>query len=533
MWGCIDVPNMSTNKCILSILSLLFFYSNIDAQTITQYETLFDGVIEEAPSILDMNVLKNYPKFRCIHHDAFDRSSAVPVDDKTGGALEYYSIADKKALGKNSYQNKDDLGYINMVTKGASFDVGVRLIGQDYVAMNAISWWRRNKVKIMTVDAKRSEYGLMVKRMDRTDVDAKVAFRVVDAKNYMYAQVSDVGISVYSVQNGKRKMVNNWHVRNACLMYFLLQDDMAYVYADRKYLGCCYIGSDNGSTICGLLFKGNELSAVNDFVVDYPDEWTNNGMDGFIESGSIKKGQFGSWQTEEGLITVSNNHTKDSKYSLRFELNYYPQWEQHKVAGSRRTEICPKAVKSAPLDSWISSFDVYFPCKNDGVEYWQKDDNSEVLWQSHDNGAASGLSPHLALRCQNDVLTITSLARSELRYDKQNIRSQKDYGELNNKIAILVDKLSEKGKGLELKKGEWHNITIYVREGYSMAQLPRTIVYVDGKKVIDWFHPNAYNCGEKAEFLKMGIYKWSWAKDNLDTKVKKRVIYHDNIQYLR
>lgn len=497
-----------------------------------KYETLFDEVTKEAPSVLDMQVLKNYPKFRCIHHDGFDRLDAVPVDDKTGAELEYYTLADGKTIGKNSYKNKEDLSYNEVATKGANFDVGVRLIGQDYVAMNAVSWWKHSQVKIMTVDAMRSDYGMMVKRLDGMGVDAKVAFRVVDAKNYMYARVSDSDIGVYCVQNGKQTVVKNWRVWNACVMYVLLQGETAYVYADWRFVGSCNIGATNGSNVCGLLFKGNQLSAVDDFVVDYPDEWTDNGMDAFIESGSIKKGQFGSWQAEEGLITASKKHTKDSKYSLRFELNYYPQWEPHKVASSRRTEICPKAMKSSPLDSWISSFDIYFPGKKDGNEYYAKDELSEAFWQSHDKGAAYGLSPHVSLSVRKGEIVFQTKSRAMLRYDKTGVNINTVYNK-DGRIAVLVDELSRNASGLELKRGEWHNFTIYIREGYSEAQLPRTIVYVDGRKVIDWFHPNAYNCGQNAEYLKMGIYKWPWAKDNLKTEIKKRVLYYDNITYLR
>ena len=502
---------------------------SMSAKAYNSYMSLFDGLRNEAPEVLDMEVLKSYPKFRNIHHDCFDRLPEKVVDN-AGVELQYYTLADGRNIGKNSYQNKENYAYTPMVAGGASFAVGVKQVDGAYVACNEVNG-RLNEVKLLTIDAKVKNYGMMVKRGPSAGTEAKVAFRVVDAQNYYYSRLTDGKIWVYRVTNGLCRKVKAYSSRGAQMMYLLLEGNSLYVYADWMYIGNCKV-KESESTTCGLMFCGNERSEVDDFVVERFDEWGDNGMDTFIEMGEITPKQFGSWQTEDGLITANKIHTYKSEYSLRFELEYYDNWELHKVASKRRTEICPKALKSAPLDSWISSFDIYLPGKQDGEEYYAKDGLSEIFWQSHDRDAAYGLSPHVAMCLENDVISFQTLSRALLRYDKNGVSSNKAYNQ-NGRIAALVDELSGNAKGLELKRGEWHNFTIYIREGYTEAQMPRTIVYVDGRKVIDWRHPNAYNCGQNAEYQKMGIYKWPWAKDNLKTDVRKRVLYYDNIVYLR
>ena len=52
-----------------------------------------------------------------------------------------------------------------------------------------------------------------------------------------------------------------------------------------------------------------------------------------------------------------------------------------------------------------------------------------------------------------------------------------------------------------LERGKWHNFTMYVKLGYNENQQPRTVLYIDSKKVADWHTPNAYNCQEFGEYL--------------------------------
>ena len=518
---------------LLPYLFVFAFFVNSMAycQNKIDVKSLFESITKEAPQKLNIEELKSYPKFRNIHHDSFDRLKEIPKDIVTGDYLPYYSLADITNIGKNSYQNKNTYQYHLITINNADFTVGVKEQSGGYIAFNQIKGNKHN-VKLLTIDAGVENYGLMVKKGTSKNADAKIVFYYLNDNNYYYVRLTDSRLLVNRVKNGRHIVVKRIKTSGENLMYILLQDGYINLFLDWKYVGNRKIKSDY-SSICGLMFRGNEYSEVDDFVVERLDDWIDNGIDPMIETGFIKSGQFGPWQTEEGLITTSKRHTNESDFSLRFELNYYKDWEAHKIAGKRRTEIYLQPKVCAPLDSWISSFDIYFPGIGDGNEYYKRDGLDELFWQSHDSNAGPGLSPHLALYIKNDLIWFQTLSRSLLRYDNQGIlSSSKKYME-NGTIGYLVDTISSTVNGLEIMKGEWHNFTIYVREGYTEAQLPRTIVYVDGNKVIDWFHPNAYNCGQNAEYLKIGIYKWPWADSSLNPDVRKRVLYYDNILYLR
>ena len=165
---------------------------------------------------------------------------------------------------------------------------------------------------------------------------------------------------------------------------------------------------------------------------------------------------------------------------------------------------------------------------NDGDEYYAKDSIDELFWQIHTPININMLSPNVALYLQNDVIRFQTLTRKILRNDRKNY-----HGRTENIAMLMNDDASEPTLLRKLKRGEWHNFTIYVKEGYSDAQLPRSIVYLDGEKVIDWFTPNLQNCGKPAAYMKTGIYKWPWTNSSIKSVVKQRVLYYDNIFYLR
>lgn len=482
-------------KRFLEIIFLsVAFVCNVNAK---DFEHLFDALLRPAPVVLDLNILKSYPKFRTIHHDTFYRRDTV----------------------KNILH-----AYKEFRSKGTSAKIRLDTIDTRY--LSAYGKMRKKQRIIETIDTKRIEYGIQVKRL----AEATLAIRVKDVNNFYSVSFSDNNTDLSIVKNGRVKKIASFigdKTRNA---YLYLHDGILYIYYSYQYIGKCRLMEFGNSTICGFILGSN--SSIDEFVVNCLDEFHDNKMDDFIESGIINNKQFGHWEYEKGLIAVSNKHTRNGKYSLRFQLDYYPDWEKHKIGGKRRTEISPKAIGAQPLDSWISSFDVYFPGKKDGDEYYATDSNSELFWQSHDKNAAKDLSPHLAMYIKDDIISFQTLSREELRNDKKNIVSNKTFKQ-NGDIAKLVDFFSENPSILELKKGEWHNFTIYIKEGYTIGQLPRTVVYIDGKKVVDWWHVNAYNCEENANYLKMGIYKWPWASYNFKGRVRKRVLYYDNITYLR
>lgn len=487
-------------KKLIAIIALAMAMAPTLVAQSPEYETLFEPLLSPAPEKCSVQTLESMPKFRCIHHDNFSRRNGSHV-----------------------------LGYPVMTSRKSKIDVLMGGVEENYIFDR--SRGRKSQTEIYYLDTKRQNYGFMVKRGNGKS--AAVAFRVMDVDNLYFVKADGAAAELYLVENGTMNLVKSIPTKGGNVFYFLIDNSDIYFYENYRYIGSAGIDRFGQSTVCGLYFSNKFDSEIQEFVVDYMDKFKDNNLESYVESNNIKNKKFAYAQAEDGTIMTSTKHRNgSSKNSLRFELTYYQDWANHKVASSRRTEIMPAAAESKPLDSWISSFDIYFPGKADGNEYYAADDLSELFWQSHDNKAADGLSPHVVFYLKNDVITFQTRARGELREDKKNIISNTDFG-LDGTVAKLVDNISKGSSTLELKKGQWHNFTIYVKEGYSEAQLPRTIVYVDGKKVIDWSIPNAYNCEENAEYLKLGIYKWPWASDKVTSNVKKRVLYYDNIIYKR
>ena len=491
------------------------------------FTKLFEPLLLPAPDTLSLEYLKSIPLFRCIHHDGFDRLNAIPINTSANKPLTKYSLANENELGKNSFQDTDDFSYCELKSKRVSFSIGIK---DSSIAFNHING--KNECVLKCIETNRSDYGFMLQRSSAIDADAKVAFRVIDNNNYYYARLTSTSVYVYKVEKGKRFRLQKQSVGGKSL-YGIINDSTLHLYVDFHYIDSINIGTYEKPTQCGLLFCGKEKSEVDDFEVNYLDQFTFIPFDEYIEKGNMNKKQFRSWEAEESLLTFEKVNTNNSKYSIRYQLDYYDDWEEHKIANSRRTELVPKTGRAKSLDTWISCFDIYFPGQECSDEYYGTDALDELFWQSHTPNNINMLSPNVALYLKNDVIRFQALSRRILRCDnKETDTNYKTYN-LNGNIARLVDEKSGKSNILEIKRGEWHNFTIFIKEGYSPSHLPRSIVYIDGKKVVDWYIPNAQNCGQPPSYLKLGIYKWPWAKKGIDSNVRRRVLYMDNLQYFR
>lgn len=500
------------------------------AKFVPDYKVLFDNLQSPALDALSIDYLKNLPKFRCIFHDGFDRLDTIPRDKRTGELRKFFSIGNDSVLGRNSFQNTRAYSYLDLKLNNDTFAIGIK---DNAYAYNKVDDKNNNRI-FRLIDTHRKNYGFLIARTSDMNADAKVAFRVKDNRNYYYAQITANEISLFLVvNNGQRRIFKKSIINSKCL-YGLIEGNEIYLYADYRFIGKQPVSRFGESTRCGLLFICKEKSEVDDFVVNYLDSWTDNHIDEEFEKGRLGKKYIGWYETERGMLNANKTHTNHSNFSLRYQLDYYEyeEWEKHKIGNSRRTEIVPRTDNAAPLDSWICSFDILFPGKDDGEEYYKIDFLDELFWQQHAPGNINTLSPNVALYLRNDIITFQALSRSILRHDRLHNKSHRDY-HMNGEIALLVDSLTG-NKGIrEIERGKWHRFTIFIKEGYSENQLPRSIVYMDGKKVIDWFIPNMQNCGEQSTYLKIGIYKWPWAHLQKRVDVKQRVLYYDNLMYLR
>lgn len=502
----------------------------IYARFVPDYKILFEYLQRPAPDTLSLDYLKSFPKFRCIFHDGFDRLDTIPRDRETGELRKFFSIGNDSILGRNSFQNTRAYSYLDLKLNNDTFAIGIK---DNAYAYNKVDDKNNNRI-FRLIDTSRKDYGFLIAKSSEMNADAKVAFRVKDKSNYYYAKITAYEISLFLVTNNRQRRIFKKSIINSKCLYGLIEGDEIYLYADYRFIGKQPISRFRGSTSCGLLFIGKEKSEVDDFAVNYLDSWTDNHVDEEFEKGILGKKNVGWYETESGMLKVYQTYTNHSNFSLRYQLDYYEyeEWEKHKIGNSRRTEIVPRTENAAPLDSWICSFDILFPGKDDGNEYYKKDSLDELFWQQHAPVNINTLSPNVALYLRNDIITFQALSRRILRHDRLHNKSHRDY-HMNGVIALLVDSLTG-NKGIrEIERGKWHRFTIFIKEGYSENQLPRSIVYMDGKKVIDWFIPNMQNCGEQSTYLKIGIYKWPWAHLQKRVDVKQRVLYYDNLMYLR
>ena len=111
----------------LALVFLMLICESFVSCSAQQYDyiNLFSILSVGAPDSLSIDYLKGLPKFRCVHHDGFDRLDTIPVDTKTKQKNEKYSLADEKHLGRNSFQNEEFFAYGDLSTRKATFTVGV------------------------------------------------------------------------------------------------------------------------------------------------------------------------------------------------------------------------------------------------------------------------------------------------------------------------------------------------------------------------------------------------------------------------
>lgn len=247
------------------ILSLLFVIL-ICARCVSfaqqyDYRNLFSNLLVEAPDTLSIEYLKELPKFRCVHHDGFDRLDTIPVDPRTKQKNEKYTLADEKHIGKNSLQNEAFFAYSELSTRNATFDVGV--FG-DSAAFNSLNGDKHQR-KIEYIDVGRKNYGFMAKRGGMVGCDAKVAFRIKDINNFYYVRLTEKDLSLYKMERGKKKCLWNKKINDYHTLYALMDADTLHFYADYQYQGKKLVDKYGGNDLCGLLFTGNEKSLVDDF----------------------------------------------------------------------------------------------------------------------------------------------------------------------------------------------------------------------------------------------------------------------------
>ena len=473
------------------------------------------------PDKLDINYLLSQKKYRNIHHDSFCRED------------------NNIEIGNNALPERPNVLAYKTIEKG-EIRVGI----QNNCATNFNKTANDGRcIKYVITD--RKVYHITAVKPKDSDGDVKVAFWVKDIDNFYYARLDHSTVSVYRYSKGKEGKV--YKAKRAGNRLEVLVNNRNYEIIVDGFKVCKrrFKGSAQESSLCGLYFDNTAVSRVDDFIVDYPDTFEDINLDVAVERDLVNHPSFGTYCAEEGRCTSSSRYTNGSERSFRFEL-LKPSQEQilRNRDNALHSTVMLDSIKKGgnkPLDSFILSMDVLLP--DSGDESWQLDDLfAELIIQVHHAGYNIPFSPSLSININRGRLYLSTIWLEEIAKGssvaENNVDNRVEYFARitsDEEEAVLEEKSFGNFSRLPyLKKGVWHNITLYAKLGYNENHNPRTVLYIDNKKFIDWNTPNAYNCQEYGEFMEFGIYKWSWAIEENRTKspIIKRVIYFDNIVFL-
>ena len=476
-------------------------------------------------SIIDS--LLNTPKYKCIFHDSFARGDfGDSINDNDGN--KYICYASNSELGNNNYSVllNEGLSYNTIGTANSSVQVGIKRIGKEdgeleYVAINNKEKGTKQKILKM-IDVGCSFYDLSIKKGPSIHNVAKVAFWIKDINNFYFVRHSNKRLELYKVTEGKKRCLASFRKITGRYLNVELSEGKITLKSKGVFLRTINVNEKEYGSLCGLFFTSDEVTEISSWAVyktiffkAYPLKLEEE------KSGIIKgKGKYYHVEAEENTISLQDD-------AIRFLLNYETDYLSHIVSNSRRSEISLLA-DDAPLDSWIVSFNVLFPDIS-SQEFFEKDVNYEIIFQTHDRYAGPGLSPQFAIRVVNDEIICTIRSREVLVWNKE--------GTINKKfiLAKLIDNgnIPNNDGVLYLKKGEWNSFIVYVKEGYLPEHNPKTIVFINGIRVLNDISPNAYNAGSFGSFIKLGIYKPLWKTDKLESTVRRRVLYMSDIHYYR
>lgn len=475
---------------------------------------------DEMPLTLDLGYLLSQPKYSNIHHDSFCREDNL------------------FEIGNNAESNRPSVFAYQTMTKG-TIRVGIK----NNCATN-FGRSIRNGRCIKYISTGRNDYHVTAIR-SLSNADIKVAFLIHDIDEFYYSRLSESKIEVFRFKNGIKKHV--YGVSFGGKQLDLSVSEKFYsISVDGVLIKTLRIDEKqkNDLQLCGLFFENTSISMVDDFIVDYPDVFEDIGIDLAVEADQIENPLFGSYCAEKGSYTTSRYYTNKSKRSYRFELDKpsQKQVERNRNNALHSTIMLESKRKGGnkPLDSFVLSMDIFFP--QDGEEAWKLDDYfAESIIQVHHAGYNIPFAPSICIninrgRIYVNTIWLEAIAKGISPSDNELNDRVENVARITNDVEEAY--LKELGFGNcsflpFLEKGKWHNFTLYVKLGYNENQKPRTVLYINNTKVLDWNTPNAYNCQEYGEFMEFGVYKWSWSSEEnrRKTPINKRVIYFDNIYF--
>ena len=466
--------------------------------------------------------LLNKPKRRCLFHDNFSRHTA------SEGLVEFDTLDYSESFIEDNGVERDiQIAKYKYLSVGQGGNLKVVVNDNTLPEYNKRHWYATNNVReddyleIVYKEFESNDYRVRVQRHILPQSEANIAFNIKDIDNFMYVRFNYGSISIHKKMDGVESVLysRSGYERIDYVDVFV-DVNYTYVYADGIFVYCLW--SDYAPK-CGLLFRNSVKSSIDNIVIDCQDYFKEYGIDNLIETGKISNAGLGGGfhlnnEGGEYIISPKNNN---SKHSLCTKIVF------EEGVAKKRVEVRPLADDISSLRSYVMSFDVYF----DSEEFQNDSQYEEIFVQNHTRIEiqGQGLNPNFAIYVNNGKLYAAVRSYKNRKVPKEFFGDNEDVDVNQNKFinkSFVLGHISNE----DIKPDVWHNFTIFIKEGYEEIHEPRTVVYIDGKKVCDSSSCNVYN-DIYGNYLKFGIYKWDWAKQIEKPEVTSRTLFFDNIKY--
>ena len=205
-------------------------------------------------------------------------------------------------------------------------------------------------------------------------------------------------------------------------------------------------------------------------------------------AGSAFSGQSLQFAGSHSFQIVSDPQKSSNKVG-KFELRY----NDSDVKGSKRVEV---GFRESLREGWYS-YSIFFPTSG-----FARDEYPEIISQWHQEG---GGSPPTMVQIENDNLYFRAINRSDTKDNSDKVYTNYNLG--------------------KIERGKWHEFVFHIVHSPNSDGLIE--IWKNKSKIHTVKGPNIRR-GYPLPSLKLGIYKWTWAKQKTNTD--RRIVYFDNVR---
>lgn len=190
------------------------------------------------------------------------------------------------------------------------------------------------------------------------------------------------------------------------------------------------------------------------------------------------------------IISWPADPVRCGNYAARFELQRADRFQD-----SARSELTSSPTAPPPVELWYG-FSIY-------LHEWAVDLAPEIVTQWHHNSNAG--SPPLAIMTKNGRWAI----------------SERDFSSTGNQTIDTSIGMYDTNR--------WTDWVVHIK--WSGGVLGELSIWKDGLPVQGFYKKTGQNSfPDLGNYLKIGIYKWDWARANPTSTTLVRLLYHDEVR---